>query len=109
MARLPSKDEILTWIADNPGKTSKRDIAKAFGVKGADRIDLKRILKALEEDGHLEKRRKTYRDPDSLPPVSVLQVKEPSADGDLFAQPLEWQGCEGFRPDTGHRCDRESS
>ena len=97
MARLPSKDEILAWISDNPGKTAKRDIAKAFGIRGADRIDLKRILKDLEADGHLEKRRKTYRDPDRLPPVSVLQVGEPSSDGDLFAKPLEWQG-EGPEP-----------
>jgi len=92
MSRVPSKQEILDWIADNPTQTAKREIAKAFGVKGADRIDLKRILRELEEDGLLEKRRKTYRDPDKLPPVSVLQVAEPSADGDLFARPLEWQG-----------------
>ena len=97
MARLPSKQDILDWIAENPTLTAKRDIAKAFGIKGADRIDLKRILKELEEDGHLEKRRKTYRDPDKLPPVSVLQVSDTSADGDLFARPLEWQG-EGPEP-----------
>ncbi len=97
MARLPSKQEILDWISENPALTAKRDIAKAFGIKGADRIDLKRMLKELEEDGHLEKRRKTYRDPDKLPPVSVLQVSETSADGDLFARPLEWQG-EGPEP-----------
>ena len=97
MARIPTKDEILAWISDNPTQTSKRDIAKAFGIKGAARIDLKRLLKELAEDGHLEKRRKTYRDPDSLPPVSVLQVTEPSSDGDLFARPLEWQG-EGPEP-----------
>ncbi len=97
MARLPTKDEILAWISDNPTQTSKRDIAKAFGIKGAGRIDLKRLLKELEADGHLEKRRKTYRDPERLPPVSVLQVQEPDADGDLFARPLEWQG-EGPEP-----------
>ena len=48
MARIPSKDEILTWISDNPALTSKRDIAKAFGIKGAERIELKRVLKELE-------------------------------------------------------------
>mgnify|MGYP002623072180 CR=1 FL=1 len=97
MARVPSKDEILAWISDNPALTSKRDIAKAFGIKGADRIELKRVLRELEADGHLEKRRKTYRDPDRLPPVSVLMVTGPSSDGDLFARPLEWQG-EGAQP-----------
>ncbi len=97
MSRIPSKQEILDWISENPALTAKRDIAKAFGIKGADRIDLKRILKELEEDGHLEKRRKTYRDPDKLPPVSVLQVSDMSGDGDLYARPLEWQG-EGPEP-----------
>ena len=89
MSHLPSKSEILDWIAENPTLTSKRDIAKAFGIKGAARIDLKRILKELEAEGHLEKRKKTYRDPDRLPPVSVLKIQEISPDGDLFAKPME--------------------
>ncbi|MEO1239510.1 MAG: RNB domain-containing ribonuclease, partial [Pseudomonadota bacterium] len=97
MARIPTKNEILTWIADNPTKTAKRDIAKAFGIKGAARIDLKRLLKDLEEDGHLQKRKKTYRDPEKLPPVSVLEVTGPNDDGDLFARPLEWDG-DGAEP-----------
>ena len=97
MSRLPTKDAILEWVADNPTKSSKRDIAKAFGIKGQARIDLKRMLKELAEEGRLEKRRKTYRDPDKLPPVSVLQVQEPDADGDLFARPMEWEG-EGPEP-----------
>ena len=74
--RMPSKDEILEWISDNPTLTSKRDIAKAFGIKGAARIDLKRILRELEAEGHLQKRKRSYRDPDKLPPVSVLQITE---------------------------------
>jgi ribonuclease R len=40
MATIPSKDQIRAWIADHPQATSKRDIAKAFGIKGAARIDL---------------------------------------------------------------------
>ncbi|MEL7211416.1 MAG: ribonuclease R [Pseudomonadota bacterium] len=92
MSRLPTKDEILQWISDNPTQTSKRDIGRAFGIKGAARIDLKRLLRELEADGHLQKRKKSYRDPDKLPPVSVLQVQAPNGDGDLFAKPLEWQG-----------------
>lgn len=97
MAKLPSKADILAWVAENPTQTSKRDIARAFGIKGAARIDLKRFLKELTAEGHIEKRRKTYRDPDRLPPVSVLQITETDADGDLFARPLEWRG-EGAEP-----------
>ncbi len=97
MSRIPDKAEILDWISANPTLTTKRDIAKAFGIKGAARIDLKRILKELEAEGHLQKRKKTYRDPEQLPPVSVLQVLAPDADGDMFAKPLEWHG-EGVEP-----------
>ena len=92
MTRIPSKTEILQWIADNPTKTAKRDIAKAFGIKGAARIDLKRLLKELEDDGKLTKRRSSYRDANTLPPVTVCEVTGSDADGDLYARPLEWQG-----------------
>ncbi|MEL6807490.1 MAG: ribonuclease R [Pseudomonadota bacterium] len=92
MSRIPTKSEILDWIAANPTLTAKRDIAKAFGIKGAARIDLKRLLKELAEEGHLEKRKKSYSDPDRLPPVSVLLVTAPDDDGDLFARPMEWHG-----------------
>ncbi len=97
MKHIPTKAEILDWISSNPTQNSKREIARAFGIKGAARIDLKRMLKELEAEGHLEKRKKSYRDPDRLPPVSVVQVLGPDRDGDLFARPLEWQG-EGDEP-----------
>lgn len=92
MTRIPSKSEILAWISEHPTKAAKRDIAKAFGIKGAARIDLKRLLKELEEEGKLTKRRSSYRDAEELPPVAVLEIAGPDADGDLFARPLEWQG-----------------
>jgi ribonuclease R len=97
MSKIPSKSEILDWIEQNPTLTAKRDIAKAFGIKGAARIDLKRVLKELEAEGHLEKRKRSYQDPDRLPPVSVLLVTGPDRDGDLFAKPMEWHG-EGKEP-----------
>ncbi len=92
MTRIPAKEDILAWVSDNPSKASKRDIARAFGVRGPDRLDLKRLLKELEAEGLLAKGRKTYRDPGRLPPVSVLQVDRVDTDGDLVARPLEWQG-----------------
>ncbi len=90
MQRIPSKAEILQWITENPALTAKRDIAKAFGIKGAARIDLKRILKELEDEGKLTKRRSSYRDADKLPPVAVLQITELDEFGELWARPLEW-------------------
>jgi len=97
MTGIPTREAILEWIADNPTLTSKRDIAKAFGVKGAARIDLKQVLRELEEEGLLQKRQRSYRDPERLPPVTVLEVRAPDVDGDLFGKPLEWHG-EGPEP-----------
>jgi len=94
---IPSKDQIRAWIADNPGLSAKRDIARAFGIRGAARIELKRVLREMEAEGALEKRRKTYRDPERLPPVTILAVLAPDAAGDLHARPLEWRG-EGPEP-----------
>ncbi len=97
MSQLPSRQEILDWVSEHPDATAKRDIAKAFGIKGAERIELKRLLKELEAEGLLERRRRHYRDAERLPPVTVLQLLPPDKDGDLFAKPLEWQG-EGPMP-----------
>jgi ribonuclease R len=97
MKHFPSRDDILKWVNDNPTKGSKRDIARAFGIKGQARIELKRVLKELQAEGHLEKRRKTYRDRDALPPVSVCRVLGADGDGDLFLGPVEWEG-EGDAP-----------
>ena len=50
---MPTKDQICQWIIDNPALLAKRDIARAFEIKGDARIDLKRMLKELEEEGTL--------------------------------------------------------
>ena len=47
MSKLPTKKQILDWIRENPKKSNKREISKAYGIKGAMRIELKRILKEL--------------------------------------------------------------
>ncbi len=97
MNELPSKAALLAWIAEHPEAAAKRDIARAFGLKGEARVELKRMLRELEGEGMVAKRGRAYRDAETLPPVSVVEVLPPDADGDLFARPLEWQG-EGPEP-----------
>ncbi|WP_435257551.1 ribonuclease R [Thioclava sp. FR2] len=97
MEQLPSKEAILKWIHENPGLVAKRDIAKAFGIKGAGRIELKRLLKEMESEGTLAKKRRSYRDAESLPPVSILTMLAPDDQGDMFARAMEWKG-EGAEP-----------
>ena len=97
MSKQPTRQDILDFVAENPGKANKRDIARAFGIKGAARIDLKATLRSLEAEGLLEKRAKRFREPGALPPVTVAEALAPDTDGDLFLKPMEWDG-EGDAP-----------
>src|SRR5262249_46592768 len=87
---LPSRDEILAFIAEHPGKAGKREIARAFGIAGGDKIALKAPVKELAEDGLVERWRKRRKRPTDLPPVAVLVVTGRDSDGELIAEPLEW-------------------
>jgi len=91
MTRIPSKDEIRSWIAENPGQTGKREIARAFGLKGPARTELKHLLRELEAEGHATRPRRGPRHT-GLPPVAILRITGPDASGDLFARPMEWRG-----------------
>ncbi|MEM9736597.1 MAG: RNB domain-containing ribonuclease, partial [Pseudomonadota bacterium] len=91
MGGLPSKDEILAWLRDNPRENGKRELARAFGVRGADRVELKRLLRELQDEGLVERRRKRIGPPGHLPPVAMLVAQAPDADGDIFALPQEWE------------------
>jgi ribonuclease R len=92
MAGLPSKTALLDWIRDHPGEVSKRDIARAFGIRGADRPELKRLLRELTDEGHLQKDRRAWREAGRLPPVGIVEILDPGPDGDLYARPLDWSG-----------------
>ncbi|MCY6380485.1 ribonuclease R [Hoeflea prorocentri] len=91
---VPDRETVLRFIAEHPSRASKRDIAKAFSVRGHDRIELKALLKDLENEGLLERRRKTLVRPGALPPVTVLDITSRDDDGDLIGRPAEW-------PDNG--------
>jgi ribonuclease R len=92
MTNLPSPDAILAFIRDNPGASGKREIARAFGLKGAAKVELKHLLAEMARDGRIEKRRRQVRPAGDLPPVLVLRVTGTDAMGDLWAAPAEWEG-----------------
>src|ERR1700722_15055267 len=65
---LPSRDEVLAFIAGErapegaqvPARIGKREIARAFGVKGPAKADLKVLLKDLQADGAIQRGRKSF-------------------------------------------------
>jgi ribonuclease R len=89
--KIPSKEDLRDWLAENPGQTTVREVSRAFGVKGAGRIEIKALLRELESDGAIAPRKRRHIR-DKLPPVAMLLVTGPDKDGDLFAEPVEWGG-----------------
>ncbi len=98
-AALPSKADILAFVAREKealadgkgslGKVRKREIARAFGIKGDDRVELKRVLRELEAEGQLEKRRSAVRT-GALPAMTVADIVGRDRDGELIAKPTDW-------------------
>ena len=87
MGKVPSRDEVLKFIAEQDGKVAKRDIAKAFNIKGEDRIPLKRLLREMSAEGLLDGSRKGgLRGQGDLPNVAVVQVMARNKYGLLTAR-----------------------
>lgn len=95
---LPSREEILTFLRESDAGTAKRDIARAFNIKGPARTALKRRLAEMSAEGLLAGTRKGMREAGKLPPVTVLEVTGRDDDGDLIARPAVWSASDGEAP-----------
>lgn len=92
---VPTRDELLAFIRESDRQMDKRDLARAFKLKGQARIDLKELLRELEDEGLLERGRgKKMGAPGTLPSVTVVDVVRVTGDGDLMAHPAGWRGDE---------------
>ena len=95
---LPSEQQILDFIHSAPGSVGKREVARAFAVKGAHKIGLKALLKQMAEAGKLAKRQRKLADATRLPPVTVLEVIGLDKDGEAYAEPIEWDERSAGKP-----------
>jgi ribonuclease R len=87
---LPSRQQILDFIAQSDVAAGKREIAKAFGLKGQEKIQLKALLKDMAEEGLIDGKRTAFHRVGGLPRVTVLRVVDVE-DGETIAIPDSWQ------------------
>jgi len=97
-ARLPSKQDIVTFIEESTGEVGKREIARAFHIKGQDRIALKQLLREMADEGLIKGKRKRLRKPGELPSVTVIEITARDSDGEFMAYPVSWPEEEGPTP-----------
>jgi ribonuclease R len=82
-AGLPDRVEVMTFLKQSGGALGEPDLARAFGVKGRDRVRLKRLLREVEDDAGGRPRRRRSGAPLS---VAVLEVAALDADGEPLAR-----------------------
>ncbi len=88
----PSMEDVLEYLKAQSTPVTKRDVARAFHIKGNDRIHLKKILKDLKEKNEIQggSGGRKIGLTDALPERVVVEITGLDSMGDLLARPLEW-------------------
>ncbi len=91
-AGLPSREQVLRFIEDSSSAVGKREIAKHFALRGADKIALKALLKDMTDEGLVDLAPgRAFHKHGGLPRVTVLRVA--AVEGDtVWAVPERWEG-----------------
>ena len=86
---LPTKEQLLEFINESPTPVGKREIARAFQIKGDMRAQLRSLLKELAADGLIDQgHKKRVAARGSLPEVSIVEITHSDLDGELYAKPV---------------------
>ncbi len=90
-AGLPTRQQILDFIASSDTPAGKREIAKAFGLSAQDKILLKALLKDMSDEGLIDVAPgRAFHKMGGVPKVTVLRITD--ADGDTtWAVPERWE------------------
>ncbi len=87
---LPTRKQVLDFIANTDDPAGKREIARAFGLKGQEKIQLKALLKDMADEGLIDGNRSAFHRMGGVAKVTVLRVIE-IEDGEAIAIPDSWQ------------------
>ncbi|SHN54095.1 ribonuclease R [Erythrobacter sanguineus] len=86
---MPTPQQVLDFIQSSDIPAGKREIAKAFGLKGQEKIKLKALLKDMAEEGLIDGKKSAFHRMGGVPKVTTLKIVA-LEDGDLIAEPDNW-------------------
>ncbi|MFL9841344.1 ribonuclease R [Sphingomonas sp. ST-64] len=88
---MPTRQQIIDFITSSNTPAGKREIARAFGLSGQEKIALKALLKDMSDEGLIDAAPgRAFHKMGGVPKVTVLRVVE--ADGDtVWAVPERWE------------------
>src|SRR5690242_13588441 len=89
---LPSKKQILDFITSSDTPAGKREIARAFGLHGQDKIALKALLKDMGDEGLIDSAPgRAFHKMGGLPKVTVLRIVDVDQGGNVWGVPERWE------------------
>ncbi|HEX8217256.1 MAG TPA: RNB domain-containing ribonuclease [Allosphingosinicella sp.] len=89
---LPSREQILEFIESSEQLAGKREIAKAFGLSGQDKIALKQLLRDMTDEGLIDAAPgRAFHKMGGVPKVTVLRIIDVDEDGTPWAVPERWE------------------
>jgi ribonuclease R len=97
-AGLPTREQILDFIATSDVPAGKREIAKSFGLSAQDKIGLKALLKDMADEGLIDSAPgRAFHKMGGVPKVTVLRIVDVDDGGNVWAVPERWEA-EGVPP-----------
>ncbi|WP_375392454.1 ribonuclease R family protein [uncultured Sphingomonas sp.] len=89
---LPTRRQVLDFIARSDQPAGKREIARAFGLSAQDKIALKALLKDMADEGLIDSAPgRAFHQMGGLPKVTVLRVADVDESGNVWAVPEHWE------------------
>lgn len=109
-AGFPTREQVMDFIASSEQPAGKREIAKAFGLKGQEKIALKALLKDMADEGLIDiGPARAFHKMGGVPKVTVLRIVDVD-DTTLIATPERWEaegsprpGCASWNEASGAR------
>jgi ribonuclease R len=91
-AGLPTRQQILDFIASSDDPAGKREIARAFGLSAQDKIALKALLRDMADEGLIDSSPgRAFHEAGGVPKVTVLRVTDVDDSGQAWAVPERWE------------------
>src|SRR5688572_7046370 len=89
---LPSREQILDFIGSSDQPAGKREIGRAFGLSGADKMALKTLLQDMADEGLIDSAPgRAFHRMGGVPKVTVLRVVDVDDSGQAWAVPERWE------------------
>ncbi|MEO7177494.1 MAG: RNB domain-containing ribonuclease [Allosphingosinicella sp.] len=91
-AGLPTRQQILDFIASSDAPAGKREIARAFGLSAQDKIVLKALLHDMADEGLIDASPgRAFHQAGGVPKVTVLRIVDVDESGIAWAVPERWE------------------